>query len=140
MAIVGLACVAFEFEGARWLVPLIGAVSAAALGARLPRATLAMAVAVTLLAALGVGATLGLGYYSSITYSLRTDTGRGRNTGLHEASLGGANFLLPLIGGALARASGRIQDPYVVAGILVVVGVAVQAGFLLRWRRRWNRP
>jgi MFS family permease len=89
-----------------------------------------------LLAAVGIGATLGMGYYSSITYSLRTDTGRGRSTGLHEAALGSANFLFPLVGGALARETGRIHDPYVLAGVIVATGVALQVWFMPRRGRR----
>jgi MFS family permease len=99
-------------------------------------ATVAFTASLPLLhvAAAGIGIALGVGYYSSITYSLRTDRKRGRNVGRHEATLGSANFLLPLAGGALARTTGSAGGPYVLAAGVVAACVLAQIWLLLRRR------
>jgi len=81
---------------------------------------------------LGIG--LGLMYYSSIFYSLHTDVGRGRNTGIHEAILGAGNLLVPFLGGLMATAFSNLEAPYVVCLVLAFASVAVQE-MLFRTKR-----
>jgi MFS family permease len=71
-----------------------------------------------------IGAGLGVGYASSIYYSLHTPAGHGRLSGLHEAILGAGNFLVPLAGGAIAKFDLRL--PYDLCAILCLAAVAAE--------------
>jgi MFS family permease len=86
----------------------------------------------TLLAAIPIGAGLGLAYHASITYSLTAHATRGRRAGIHESLLGIGNFSFPLIGGLLASATGDLRLPYWFCAAMVLVGLIVQEGI---WRR-----
>jgi MFS family permease len=84
-----------------------------------------------LLCAPGIGLALGFAYSASLFHSLHQEAGRGKNTGIHEALLGSGSFLLPLSGGALARAMG-LTAPY----ILCAGACALSAGLAIFWTRR----
>jgi MFS family permease len=110
-----------------WVYRLAPLVAVQAIGAGLVLVVgLSSHVVVLAVAAAGIGLSLGMGYYASITYSLRTDRGRGRNTGLHEAVLGSANFLLPFAGGSLAHRTGEATAPYLLAAGVVAAAIAIQ--------------
>lgn len=79
----------------------------------------------------GIGLGLGLSYSSSIYYSLFRQSGRGRNTGIHEALLGTGTFLLPLLGGIAAQASGALIAPYYLCGALLLAVMGME----WRWAR-----
>lgn len=87
-----------------------------------------------LLLAPGIGAVLGLSYYSSLYYSLHAAEARGKNTGLHEAVLGSGSLIVPFIGGSLATATGSLVAPYAVCALLLGLGLIVQAGLERRFR------
>lgn len=78
-----------------------------------------------------VGVELGLAYYSSIYYSLHAASRPGRNSGLHEAILGSGALLVPPVGGVLVTATGRLEAPYLLCAILLVLAVLVEE-FLAR--------
>jgi MFS family permease len=84
------------------------------------------ALPVVLLLGAVVGMGLGLTYYASIFYSLHTDIGRGKNTGIHESVLGAGNFVVPLLGGILATTFSNLQAPYVVCLVLAIVCIGFQ--------------
>jgi len=86
-----------------------------------------------LLAAVPLGLSLGLCYHASIVYSLLDRSGRGRRAGIHEAVLGAGNFLLPLLGGLAATAASDLRLPYLLCGVIAILGIGVQE---LIWRRR----
>jgi len=72
----------------------------------------------------GVG--LGICYYSSIFYSLHTRTARRRNAGLHESLIGLGSMVIPFVGGWVARETGLLAAPYMVAGIMVGIALLMQ--------------
>ena len=72
----------------------------------------------------GVG--LGICYYSSIFYSLHTRTARGRNAGLHESLIGLGSMVIPFVGGWVARETGLLVAPYMIAGVMVGIALLVQ--------------
>ena len=76
-----------------------------------------------------IGVGLGVGYASSIYYSLHTPAGHGKLSGLHEAILGAGNFLVPLAGGALAWFD--LRAPYWLCAFLCLAAVAAE-GCVLR--------
>ena len=92
-----------------------------------------------LLAMATIGAGLGMCYASALYYALHTDTGRGRSTGFNEAVIGSATFVVPLIGGAVARSTGSIQTPYALAGAVLLLGVAGQLALVVRARGSLRR-
>jgi MFS family permease len=72
-----------------------------------------------------IGLGLGMSYSSSIYYSLYRESGRGKNTGIHEALLGTGTFLLPLVGGMLAQATRTLRAPYLLcAAVLAAAMIA----------------
>lgn len=81
----------------------------------------------------GVGLALGMAYFASLYYSVEAPAGRGRNAGLHEAILGIGSMLVPVLGGWVAGATGRIEAPYLVGAAIGGIGLGVQA-MLLRSR------
>ncbi len=88
-----------------------------------------------LLCAPGIGLALGFAYSSSLFHSLSQEGQRGKSTGIHEALLGSGSFLLPLAGGALARATG-LATPYV----LCAGACAVSAILAIAWMKRDEKP
>ena len=94
----------------------------------------ALPVSALLPAAAFIGGGFGIAYYSSIYYSLHSDTGRGGRAGLHEAILGTGNWLIPLLCGLLTRLSGDPRVPYVVCGTVVALSLALQVFVLRRGR------
>lgn len=112
-------------------VPFLGALAGLALAAA-PSARWAVPAALTA-GALGGGA-----YAFSIFYSLDYDERRGLRMSINEAVLG-LGALLPLPGGALARATGTARAPYIfVAGVCFLAGVV--AAVALRPRAVTPRP
>lgn len=77
-----------------------------------------------------IGGAQAVTYTASVFYSLDFDQKRGLRTGIHEAvlALGGS---LPILGGALADASGNLQAPLLFMGAICVVG-ALLIGWILR--------
>jgi MFS family permease len=77
-----------------------------------------------------IGGAQAVTYTASVFYSLDYDTKRGLRTGIHEAvlALGGS---LPIVGGALADASGNLQAPLLFMGAICVLG-ALAVGWNLR--------
>jgi MFS family permease len=89
--------------------------------------------ALILACAPGIGIATGMAYSASLYHSLHASEGRGRNTGIHEALLGSGAFFLPLVGGALAHATG-LGAPYILcAAAFAVVAIMAVAG-LRTWR------
>jgi MFS family permease len=97
---------------------------------------LARALPLTLLAGIPIGLGLGLAYHASITYSLTAHATRGRRAGIHESLLGVGNFSFPLIGGALASATGDLRMPYWFCAAMVILGLGLQQAI---WRRAARR-
>ncbi len=79
-----------------------------------------------------MGVCLGVCYYASIFYSLHSDTGRGKNAGIHESLIGLASLTLPLLGGVGIHFSGWIGAPYLLSGLVILVAAIIQ---YLWWRR-----
>ena len=75
-----------------------------------------------LLGAIPFGVATGVAYHSSLHASLHRPHGRGRAAGLHETLIGAGNSTVPLLGGALARTSGSLTAPFVLAGTLLAIG------------------
>ncbi len=79
-----------------------------------------------------LGGMLGLCYASSIYYSLRAgEKKEGKYSGIHEAVLGGAVILTPLLGGTLATGLGFLPASFLLAGgtmAAVMVGQKVKTG------------
>ena len=84
--------------------------------------------------ALGLG--LGFCYQSSLYYSLHAESGRGRQAGIHEASLGIAAALLPLAGGLWVHLSGDLMRPFWLASATLLASSIATGGMVLRARRR----
>jgi len=74
-----------------------------------------------------VGLGLGLCYSSSIYYSLYRESGRGRNTGIHEALLGTGTFVLPLLGGVAAQVGRSLLAPYLLCALALVGSMIAEA-------------
>jgi predicted MFS family arabinose efflux permease len=98
----------------------------------------ARATQMTMLLPLAVALGLGLGfcYQSSLYYSLHAPSGRGRQAGIHEASLGIAAALLPLAGGFWVRASGDLERPFWLAAATLMTSAIGTGVFVLLSRRR----
>jgi MFS family permease len=90
---------------------------------------------VVLIATAPIGIALGFAYHASITYSLLERSARGRQAGMHEAILGSGSFLLPLVGGLIASASGDLRTPYLVCAAAAGIAVSAQE-VLFRFDRR----
>jgi len=118
--------VRFTYSLRRLLLPQVLAGAALLAIPALPSFVLLLALAPLL------GASFGVCYAASIFYSLHTDVGKGRNTGIHESLIGAGIFLLPLLGGFAARFSGRLGAPYLLAGTAVLIAAALQ---YVWWRR-----
>ena len=88
----------------------------------LPSADLPRVMVCAVLFGLG----LGICYHSSIYYSLHAGTSRGRNAGVHESLVGVGSMLIPFLGGWLAKASGLLAAPYMVAGGMVGLALLAQ--------------
>ncbi len=71
-------------------------------------------------------------YFASLYYSVHAPASRGRNAGVHEALLGLGAMVLPVLGGWVASASGRLEAPYLVAAGVGMVAVGVQTAILTR--------
>jgi hypothetical protein len=91
--------------------------------------SLAPSAAWAVLAALAAGALGGGAYAFSIFYSLDYDERRGLRMSINEAVLG-LGALLPVAGGALARAYDAPRAPYVFAGV-VCLAAGILATLLL---------
>jgi MFS family permease len=118
--------VRFAFSARRLLAPqllaLLAAVLLPLLGSFLP---------VLLLAPL-FGLAFGVTYAGSIYYSLHAREQRGRNAGIHEALVGAGGFLPPLLGGLVARWSGWLGAPYLLAAGFTLLALGCQAWIALR--------
>lgn len=79
------------------------------------------------------GAGLGFAYQSSLYYSLHAPLGRGRQAGVHESVLGITGATIPLVGGAVAKAS-NAQAPFVVAALVTTSVLVLSAYWLVRAR------
>jgi MFS family permease len=95
--------------------------------------------AVLLLAPIaGVG--LGVGYFSSIYYSLHAAARPGRNTGFHEAVIGSGVLLVPPIGGWLAQ-GGKNGLPFAFCGSVLLAAILAEELLARKWgfrsRERW---
>jgi len=89
-----------------------------------------------LVSALVFGVGLGFCYYSSIYYSLHAGSSRGRNAGVHESLMGAGSMLIPFLGGWMAKATGLLAAPYVVAGVAVGFALLLQETTFQRGRPR----
>jgi MFS family permease len=79
-----------------------------------------------------IGLGLGVTYFASLYYSVHAPVSRGKNAGVHEALLGLGAMVLPVLGGWMASASGRLEAPYLVAAGVGLVAVGVQTVVLTR--------
>jgi MFS family permease len=82
------------------------------------------------------GLALAACYTASIYYSLLGRAERGRNAGMHESLIGVGSMCVPLIGGAVARATASAWAPYVVAGGVVLLSIVAQEAVLRAPRAR----
>ncbi len=82
----------------------------------------------------GVGIGAGAAYYLSLYRSLEGEGSRGRNAGLHEATLLGGLLIGSLGGGVIAHVWG-LRAPYAVIGGLVALLVVVQVALNLSAQR-----
>lgn len=82
-----------------------------------------------------IGLTLGFSYQSSLYYSLHAPVDRGAQAGVHEAALGSASAIVPVLGG-LAVASTGATAPFVVAAVVIAGSAIFGATTILRTRRR----
>jgi len=82
-----------------------------------------------------LGVSFGISYAASIFYSLHTESGKGMNAGIHESLVGVGGFLPPLLGGLLARGSGWLGAPYLLAAAFIFLILAWQFR-LWRFNRR----
>lgn len=82
-----------------------------------------------------VGVGISMTYYSSIYYSLDSETaGHGSRAGLHEAILGMGGVMGPPLAGWFAWASGNIRAPYYL--IFAILGFSMATQLLLYVARR----
>ncbi len=122
-----------KFSGWRYRVrPLLLLQGFSALAALALATALPVGVLVPLMVLVGGG--LGICYYSSIYYSLHSDTARGGRAGLHEAMLGSGNFALPLLAGMAASLAHSPRVPYHFIAGAVLLSVAIQSVILFRRR------
>jgi MFS family permease len=89
-----------------------------------------------LAAAPWIGFGLGQAYFASLYYSVRDPVRRGRNAGIHEACLHLGAVALPLLGGIVGAATGRLEAPFWVAAAAGGVGWVGEMTLLLRPARR----
>lgn len=120
----------FSYSLPRLLLPQAGAAVAMALLPLLPSFPPLLALAPVL------GASFGLSYTASLYASLDEPSGKGRNAGIHEALVGAGTFLLPLLGGAVARFGGWLAAPYLLSSAWILAALGLQ----LAWWRRRPRP
>ncbi|HEY3281793.1 MAG TPA: MFS transporter, partial [Armatimonadota bacterium] len=78
-----------------------------------------------------LGLSRGLSYSCSLYYGLDGAAMRGVNSGIHEAIVGIAYILGPLLAGFSADLSG-LRTPYLLCAIVVLLGVGVEG---VLWRR-----
>ena len=77
------------------------------------------------------GLALGFLYQSSLYYSLHAPEGRGRQAGIHEASLGVFSATIPLLGG-IAVAGSRLAAPFYVATLAVTASLLLGIYWIVR--------
>jgi len=77
------------------------------------------------------GLALGFLYQSSLYYSLHAPEGRGRQAGIHEASLGVFSATIPLLGG-IAVAGSRLAAPFYVATLAVTASLLLGIYWVIR--------
>lgn len=95
---------------------------------------------VVFLAAPVLGLCLSFAYASSLYYSLHNAERHGTYSGVHEAVLGAGNFLVPLVGGALADGFGDLRAPYLLAAATALGAVLLEEAVYRRISRsRENR-
>ncbi len=80
---------------------------------------------VLLMVALPLGFALGFCYQSSLYYSLHAPHGRGGKAGIHEAALGYASAIIPLLGGWLATRTHQLAAPFFLVSILLAVSACI---------------
>ncbi|MDP6418543.1 MAG: MFS transporter [Candidatus Krumholzibacteria bacterium] len=73
-----------------------------------------------------IGFSFGVTYAASIYYSLHTESGKGKNAGIHESLIGASVFLFPLAGGMIVRLSGSLASPYLFMGSVMLMALALQ--------------
>jgi MFS family permease len=73
-----------------------------------------------------IGLGRGMTYTASLFYGLDAEAARGHHTGLHEAILGSAMFLGPLLAGVSATA-GSLRLPFLLTAALVGVALGVES-------------
>lgn len=122
--------VRFSYSLPRLLLPQAGAAVAMALLPLLPSWLSLLALAPVL------GVSFGLSYTASLYASLDAPSGKGRNAGIHESLVGAGTFLLPLLGGAVARFGGWLAAPYLLSSAWILAALGLQ----LAWWRRRPRP
>lgn len=94
-----------------------------------------------LAAAIPFGLMTGVAYHASLHASLSRAHGRGRAAGMHETVLGAGNTTVPLLGGVVAAASGRLDAPlYLAGGVLMLGGVAMSLAAAARPARVPSSP
>ncbi len=72
-----------------------------------------------------MGTGMGMTYSSSLFYSINVTSQRGPSAAIHEMVLMSGYLLGPLIGGAVAQEF-SLRTPYLVAVVIVVVGILIQ--------------
>ena len=77
------------------------------------------------------GLALGFLYQSSLYYSLHAPEGRGRQAGIHEASLGVFRATIPLLGG-IAVVGSRLAAPFYVATLAETASLLLGIYWVIR--------
>lgn len=81
------------------------------------------------IAAVFLGLSAGVTYFSSIFYSLRGSENKGRRSGLHEGVIGTGALFGPLAGGFFAAKFG-IRAPYVTAAIVLAAAMLAEIALI----------
>jgi MFS family permease len=73
-----------------------------------------------------IGLSLGVGYATSIYYSLHGPRYQGIKVGVHEAIIGSSGVVLPALGGLLARELNDLRWPYWLGALTVLAALGGQ--------------
>ena len=79
-----------------------------------------------------VGMLVGCSYFSSLYDSMSRPNAGVESAAWHEMTLGIGSTLGPIVGGLFAQQAGSVSAPFVLSGVVAVIGFGITAQFLLR--------
>ena len=79
-----------------------------------------------------IGLFLGCSYFSSIYYSMARPGAGAESAAWHEMTLGTGSTLGPIVGGLFAMHTESITAPFVLSGVVAVIGLGITVQFFLR--------